>query len=122
MLPREEILNILELLRNNFPNAFSKQEFVILKKGIDLDICKSGILGINRTKLRTFLRIYTNHPGYIKAHVVGAKRYDLNGEVVGQVTEDEYKSFKEFQETRLKQQKFFKNAKVTEENKVRLES
>ena len=122
MLPREEILKLLELLKDHFPNAFSKQEFVILKKGIDLDICKSSAISINITKLRDFLKIYTNHPGYIKAHTIGAKRYDLKGEVTGQVTVEEYESFTKFQQTRLKQQKFLKNAKVTEENKVRLES
>lgn len=61
MLTREEIKQILELLREKFPSAFSKKEFLVLKKGIDLDVCKSDDIKINRTKLSTFLRIYTGH-------------------------------------------------------------
>ena len=108
MLTREEIKQILELLREKFPSAFSKKEFLILKKGIDLDICKSENIKINRTKLRTFLSIYTAHPGYRKIHVVGANRYDLKGNIVGQVTEEEYHNYKKFHETRLKQKQFLK--------------
>jgi len=118
MLPREELKRVLILLQDNFPEAFPRKGFVILKKGIDLDICKSDIVNINRTTLRTVLRIYTNYPGYIDAHVVGARRYDLKGKVVGQVTEDEYKSFAKFQETRLQQKKFLKKAKASEGSKI----
>ncbi len=113
MLTREKIKQILDLLRERFPGAFSKKEFLVLKKGIDLDICKDNKININRTKLRTFLSIYTAHPGYRKIHVVGANRYDLKGDIVGQVTEEEYNNYKKFHETRLKQKRFLNQQKVT---------
>jgi sRNA-binding protein len=115
MLTKEEIKQILELLRERFPGAFSKKEFLILKKGIDLDICKDNDININRTKLRTFLRNYTGHPGYMKVHVVGANRYDLKGDIVGQVTEEEYINYKKFHATRLKQKRFLKQQQATKQ-------
>ena len=103
MIPREDFKQILITLRKEFPGAFPKNEFRVFKKGIDLDILKSGVLKIGRTKLRTFLKIYTSHPMYIKTHVIGSNRYNLKGEVTGTVTEEEYLNRKKFHEQRLKQ-------------------
>ena len=106
MIPREEFKQILKELRTKFPGAFPKNKFVVLKKGIDLDILKRSGLNIGRTKLKTCLKIYTAHPGYIDIHKPGANRYDITGEVTGQVTEQEYLNIKKNQELRLKQKRF----------------
>lgn len=49
----------------------------------------------------------------MKRHVVGANRYDLNGSIVGQVTEEEYMNYKKFHATRLKQKRFLKQHEST---------
>jgi sRNA-binding protein len=108
MIPREEFKAILKTLREEFPGAFPKKEFRVFKKGIDLDILKSGVLKIGRTKLRMFLKIYTNHPLYMETHAAGSSRYDLQGKVVGPVTEQEYLNMKKLYEQRLKQKRFLK--------------
>lgn len=108
MIEREEFKEILKTLRTEFPGAFPKNEFRVFKKGIDLDILKKGILKIGRTKLRSFLKIYTSHPKYIEAHTKRADRYDLQGKVVGTVTEQEFVNIRKLDAQRAKQRRFLK--------------
>lgn len=111
MVPKEEFKQILVKLRTEFPGAFPKGSFRIFKKGIDLDILKAGVLKIGRTKLRDFLKIYTSHPSYILVHVKGADRYDLEGNVVAKVTEQEFVNIRKLDALRQKQKRFLQ-AKV----------
>jgi sRNA-binding protein len=106
MIPREEFKQILKILRTEFPGAFPKKEFRVFKRGIDLDILKSGILKIGRTRLRTFLKIYTSHPLYIEAHITGASRYNLKGDVDCKVTEEECLNIKKLQNQRQHKKRF----------------
>ena len=110
-MDKKEINSILETLRKEFPGAFPRDSFVILKKGIDLDILKKSSLKIGRTKLRFFLKIYTFHPSYKKLHVVGAKRHDLEGKSTGKVTADEVASLSKLQKLREQRKKFIMEQK-----------
>jgi len=117
MISREDFQEILNNLRTHFPGAFPKKGFRIFKKGIDLDICKSQKLQISRTKLRTILKIYALNPLYIKEHVAGANRYDLEGNVVATVTEEEYAQKQEINKERLKRKKLLKQKMSENESK-----
>ena len=110
-MDQNEIKNILTVLRKEFPKAFPKDSFVILKKGIDRDILKKSSLNISRAKLKLFLKVYTCHFGYKKLHVVGATRYDLEGKITGEVISDDIASLAKIQ--KLKEQR----KKVIEEQK-----
>jgi len=84
---------------------------VLLKKGIDLDICKDIKLNINRTKLRRFLKIYTFNPGYQKLHIVEAPRYDLEGKMVDKVTKEDVESLNKSIALRKKRKAFLSKQK-----------
>ena len=114
-MQREEFKEILESLRKHFPGAFPEKGFRIFKKGIDLDICKSLKIVISRTKLRVFFKIYTSHPLYTKAHIIGAKRYDLEGRAVGVVTEIEHQKMQEIKQLKLKRKNFLKKQRLQQE-------
>ena len=111
-MDKKEINSILETLRKEFPGAFPRDSFVILKKGIDLDILKKSSLKIGRTKLRFFLKIYTFHPSYKKLHVVGAKRHDLEGKITGEVSSNEVASLAKIQKLKEQRRKFFEEQKT----------
>jgi len=76
---------ILRLVQEKLPKAFPKEKCLLLKIGIDVDIAKE--LKLSRWKVKKFLSIYTCSEAYVKEHVVDSPRYDLNGEVVGKVSE-----------------------------------
>lgn len=93
MLSKEEIVKIREQLQKHFPKAFQDDGVVILKKGINKNIYESGVLNeVSQTKINRFLAIYTKRFKYLKAHKAGANRYDLEGNISGEVTakEEEY--------------------------------
>lgn len=92
MIPREEIVKITEYLQSHFPKAFPVEGIVVLKKGINKDIHEKGVLSIiniSQTKLKRFLALYTKSFRYLKAFNAGAHRYDLEGNITGQVTLEE---------------------------------
>lgn len=107
-MQKEELQKLLKMLRKNFSKAFPEKSVVPLKKGIDLDICKSDKLIINRTKVRLFLRYYTRNIFYAQTHIEGAKRYDLDGNIVGNVTKDDANSFAIMISEHLKKKKALK--------------
>ena len=111
-MDKKEINDILETLRKEFPGAFPRNSFVILKKGIDIDIIKRSSLKIGRTKIRLFLKIYTNNFGYKKLHVIGATRYDLEGNIAGKVTVSEFQLFTKLQKLREQRKKFIEKQKI----------
>ena len=66
-----------------------------MKKGIfrDLIDCKPDAL--NHGKLKKFFKIYTNKKAYQLLHLkIGEKRYDLEGEIYGQVSKEEVVALK----------------------------
>ena len=105
-MPRAKIESILKALQETYPQTFPIDSYLILKRGIDLDICKDDKININRTKLRKFLKIYTFNLNYQQVHVIGAKRYDLAGEVVGEVIKERIVSLKKNLELRNKKKEF----------------
>ena len=88
-MPREEYKEMLDIVRRRFSKAFSKcaDPIRILKLGIHTDIASR--LKIEEKKVKLFLYVYTKKKKYQLALKVGADRYDLNGIVVGKVTEKE---------------------------------
>lgn len=113
-MDKKEIADILEVLRKEFPKAFPRYSFVILKKGIDLDILQKSSLKIGRTKLRLFLKVYTGHPGYKKIHEIEARRHDLEGNITGRVTANEFEAFTKLQKLKEQRKKFI----VKQKNKT----
>lgn len=90
---REEYLydynELLKKLREFYPKAFPADGCLVLKKGIDLDICKDNKLKVNRTRLRSLLKKYIMSRAYLLAHKVGEPKYNLDGQVDSKVTESE---------------------------------
>ena len=103
MVEKLTLQEILKTLQLRFPGAFPKKEVRILKKDIDLDIFNTCGLKISRTQLKTFLKVYTAHSLYVKAHTVGANRYNLRGLVVGKVSKEECLSMTLLRELRFNQ-------------------
>lgn len=101
LMDKKYFIAILNQFREEFPKAFPLKSFVILKKGIDLDLHNNSTLNISRTKLRLFLRVYTLSPGYKKAHTIGAKRYNLNGEIAGEVTKEEFDTCSKIEDLKM---------------------
>ena len=112
MIGRDEINKITDILRNNFPKAFPAEKPVLLKKGIHLDISASGVLEVSNVKLRQYLISYTKSFKYLKAHKEGAKRYDLNGDIAGEVTLDEMSYAKELLAIRNKKRAEYQSQKA----------
>ena len=92
-MTREEYTKILEDLIKKYPKAFSLKKPKILKKRIHKDIL--GAFPIERKALMNVLFRYCNSKDYIKAHRVGAKRYDLQGNETGEYVTLEEVSLKE---------------------------
>lgn len=111
-MDQQEIKNILNMLQKAYPKAFPTNAFVVLKKGIDLDICKDDKVNINRTKLRKLLRIYTLNPGYRELHSIGEKRYDLEGKSIAEVTKDDVEALEKTMRLRKKRREFLGKQKL----------
>ncbi|MCR5535974.1 MAG: RNA chaperone ProQ [Succinivibrio sp.] len=78
----EHIKETLELLCQEFPQAFIKEgEVKPLKIGIfdDLKAAVEGKPGFSLSKVRAALRLYTTRLRYFEALKLGAKRVDLQG-------------------------------------------
>lgn len=114
-MKREERERILRILQEAYPKVFLERKYLPLKRKIDLDICDEGVISINRSMVRMFLKDYTSNFQYIKNHAVGAKRYDLKGNIVGEITEEEELNFRKYQEDRLKKIKLLK--KLNQKNR-----
>ena len=78
---------LLQLFSREFPEVFACKETKLLKVGIHLDIAKK--LDLEITEIKGFLRMYCTGGKYLEAHTQGAKRYDLDGNEIEEVTEDQ---------------------------------
>jgi sRNA-binding protein len=107
ILPPTEYKEIYAELRKLFPKLFCKKKIFLMKKGIFQDIIKRNNLSFSNEKLRKFFKIYTDKKAYQNLHLkIGEKRYNLNGEVEGQVNKEEVIALrhqrKEMQDAKLR--------------------
>lgn len=84
---RQANLAAMDLLREQYPEVFSKESPRPLKIGIQEDLVADEKVSKNKIKraLATYVRSYQ----YLKSFVEGADRVDLQGKPAGKVTADE---------------------------------
>jgi len=83
------MIDYLYTLRQKYPVAFPLSTRPSLKKGITKDI--AVILGITHNMAKKFIAWYSFSKEYLQLHKAGEPRYDLEGNIAGQVTEQEQK-------------------------------
>jgi sRNA-binding protein len=85
LLPREEYKKLFEELCAKYPNLFdiNNKRVRILASGIHLQVREE--LGWSAKTTRNFFAIFCHAKKYKKMCVKGAKRYDLQGKVIGEV-------------------------------------
>jgi hypothetical protein len=86
LMEAEEYLNLLNQLKIKYPKAFPEKgkQIVILALGIHKELAKA--LDISIKKARIFCRLYCSRKIYVTARIPGAKRYDLEGNITGEIT------------------------------------
>lgn len=112
-LPDARYKEIYGELSDKFPNLFSLDKNLpkkILKIGISEDLKNHPDIAWCHA-YKKFLGRYTRSSSYIKAHTKAAKRYDLDGNVSGEVTAEEYANKLEFlaKKNNINQEKTLKN-------------
>jgi ProP effector len=85
LLSVEECTDLLAKVQKKYPKTFPAKNNpkVILAIGIHKELANG--LEISMGKARKFCAIYCNKKSYKDARVLGAKRYDLEGNIVGEV-------------------------------------
>ena len=87
----------LELLITHWPAAFNLDAPRPLAIGtaemISADMCARGITGAG--KIRAAVAMYTRRAIYLKALIAGGARYNLAGELVGEVTPEQQQMARE---------------------------
>jgi sRNA-binding protein len=78
---------ILGQLGVRYPEIFNISEPKILKIGIHKDIIADGC-GISGKDIRRFCARYTRKNAYLRKLNLGCKRYNLQGEIVGEVSDE----------------------------------
>lgn len=105
----KEFYEVLNVLKDKFPLLFAQPEVRIMKVGIKNDLCATKLFSNKR--LCSFLSMYTRRKPYFDAHVLDAPRYDLDGNIIANVTAKEI-------ESKLKeQQQIIKNNQLSKEKK-----
>jgi hypothetical protein len=86
LMEAEEYLNLLNQLKIKYPKAFPEKgkQIVMLALGIHKELAKA--LGISIKKASIFCRLYCSRKVYVTARIPGAKRYDLEGNITGEIT------------------------------------
>ena len=115
--------NAKDLLEEKYPLCFVELHASPkpLKKGIRNDVL--ALIAeypdiLTKKGIQKYLSSYVNRPSYFKCVKVGAKRIDLEGDEVSEVTEAEYKFTQERYEERLKVwQQRHKNKKMADKPK-----
>lgn len=107
LLTKDKTLAALDFLRNRFPNTFFPigQIKYALAVGIrqEINACLKHPDGTNDLpenlsfkRISAAICLYCHHPDYqILIKTAGVKRVDLNGNIVGEVTEEQAQSFKD---------------------------
>jgi len=104
-------------LSKAYPKLFNKEEVRLLKVGIKEELLESDT-EVSKTKIRKFLKLYTEKADYRKKHKAGEKRYDLFGNEAGKVTKEQEEDVtKKLQE--LKAAREAKEQKMLEKKKQR---
>jgi sRNA-binding protein len=88
VLNKEEYKNVFDILVDRYPKLFIVDKPLLLKVGIFYEIPEELKVEVGKTKLRKFFQIYCTKIGYDKLHILGADRYDLNGEKCDVVTKE----------------------------------
>ena len=99
---------LLELFSKEFPEVFASKEIKLLKIGIHTDI--AARLDLQIPEIKGFLRMYCKSGKYLDAHIKGARRYDLDGNVVEEVTEDQINFVQNVLTKRVKEKTELKRA------------
>jgi ProP effector len=82
---------IIAILAEFWPNCFAvyEQRRRPLKIGIHDDLTAAAAGAVTSAEIALALRFYTSNLAYLRACYAGADRIDLEGQVVGRVTEHE---------------------------------
>ena len=101
---------LMQLFNKEFPEVFACKEIKLLKLGIHEDIDKK--VDIDMPEIKGFLRMYCTGGKYLAAHIQGAKRYDLEGKELEEVTQDQIDYVEKMMQTRSKKKKLSKEQKA----------
>jgi len=85
-IPNKQYKEILALLQEKYPIVFGK-EVKILAVGIHKRLAKE--IDVAGKTLAAFFRRYCNSKSYLEAHTIGAPRYGLDGNIIGEVLEQQ---------------------------------
>lgn len=92
-LKPEHFIAILKALNKLFPKCFNFHAVNILKIGIFQELEeRTSREQFTVNALRRFISQYTNTPEYMKSHYIGAKRIDLDGNIVDEVNAAQYEN------------------------------
>lgn len=92
-----EYHRLLKLVQEKYPTTFPIGPSIkILAIGIHIELAEQ--LAIPKTLVRKFLRKYCGTRKYRETTQLGTKRYNLAGDVVGEVTEEQIKSLRHVEE------------------------
>lgn len=112
---REETKAALLWLSEQFSTCFNLKEIKPLKLHIDKDIYpyleKEG--SPSRIKIRLALKYYTQNINYIKALINGTHRYDLKGQPVEEITQEQ----RDFTHDKL--EKILQSRKTKKQHKIK---
>jgi sRNA-binding protein len=91
-LKPEHFIAIFKELHELFPKCFDFSNVRPLKKGIiDELIERTSREQFTENALRRFIGQYVSTPEYVNNHIIGAKRIDLDGNEIEQISEGDYK-------------------------------
>ena len=125
LLSPENYNKIFDVLSQEYPKLFIKDQVLILKKRLHRDIFNDGRSNLSRTVIRKFLTLYSRQSKYRQIHIENTVRYDLNGNKAGIVTKEDvgfiYKNTlitkKQIAHKKSKGQEQNFNDKINKENK-----
>ena len=84
----EQVEVYMEHLKTTIPVLFDPERAKPLKIGAGNELAKSRPEGTSHATARAALKRWTSSPAYLRALAAGGSRYGLDGEPIGEVTEE----------------------------------
>ena len=97
---------LMQLFSKEFPEVFACKETKLMKIGIHEDISKK--VDIDMSEIRGFLRMYCTGGKYLAAHTQGAKRHDLEGKELEEITQEQIDSVGKMIKARSRKRRIYK--------------
>lgn len=101
-IARDIFERIIDVLYDLYPGLFSKEKMLPLKKGIDKDILSDPRFVESGTSLRGTLFAYTRSTRYLQAVIRLRERYNIHGELVEAITQNELRISQMLLESKLR--------------------